>query len=344
MKSMIKLSFIFLLIITTSCASFKSPINGIYKHKLIKNDNAEKVKVLFILSHYEQTIGIDAIPKLTRPQKNFNDIFYDALNEISNIKKYNSLTMETKDVNDVKKSEELARTKKENDFFIEINFTKEKSFIKFFFGAIVSSITATIVPIRYKYKYLVEVKVHNHKQELIKTYTRDAELNKWVQTFMVFLYPFHHEKRKREELIVEYLHDIFKQIESEKILDYNSLDRITRTIYSSSDICNFIQKDIPKDAISWNKQSLNKWIDNKDIGIIIHFPDDGMNEKMAMQTFKMKIEDLDKKTEDNGILFWVDKEADFPVLLISARNETVLKSQLENNNYLKVLLNGMYYF
>ena len=67
-------------------------------------------------------------------------------------------------------------------------------------------------------KEVDEVDVFNSEQQLIKSYSRDASLNKWVQTFMVFLYPFHHEKRKKEELYVEFLHDIFEQIESEKIL------------------------------------------------------------------------------------------------------------------------------
>lgn len=343
MKSIIRKNLIWLFVVLTGCATFKSPINGNFESKALQNTDAEIVSVLFIISHYEQTVGIDAIPKLTSPPRNFNDIFSDALTEISNIEKYNSLTIEAKDVNNIEKSENLMRAKKENDYFVEINFKREKSFVKFFFGEIVSSISATIIPVRYKYKYLAEVNVYNHNQKLISTYSRNADLNKWVQAFMVFLYPFHPEKREKEELYVEYLHDIFKQIETEKILDYNKLDNVTRTIYASNEMCELIKKTIPNDAISWNKQSLNNWIENKDIGIIIHFPDDGLNEKIALKSFKMGIEELDKKTENDGILYWVDKEEKYPVLLISARNETVLKSQLENNNYLKVLLNGMFY-
>ena len=343
MKSILKIILIFLLVITAGCATFKSPINGKYELETKKNDNAEKVTVLFVLSHYEQTIGIDAIPKLKRPQRNFNDIFADALNEISNIEKPNSFTINPENVEKIEFTDKINRAKKENDYFMEIVFKKEKSFVKFFFSIISSSMSATVIPMRYKYKYLVEVKVHNYKQELIKSYSRDAELHKWVQGFMIFLYPFHHEKRKREELFVEYLHDIFKQIETEQILDYNKLDKVTRTIYSSSEVCEVIEKYIPKDVISWNKQNLNGWVEKKDIAIIIHFPDDGLNEKMAKQAFKMDIETLDKKTEEEGILYRVDKEEKYPVLLISARNETVLKSQLENNNHLKVLLTGMFY-
>ncbi len=343
MKLTIKLISILSVLFLTSCATFKSPMNGKYEQAVIKNDNAEKVNVLFVFSHYQQTIGIDAIPKLTRPRWNFNDVFSDALTEISNIGEYNSFTMEAKDVNNVEKRESLIRAKEESDYFIEINFTKEKSFIKFFFSTITSSISATTIPMRYKYKYKTEVNVYNHKQQLINSYSRDADLNKWVQTFMVFLYPFHHEKRKKEDLYVECLHDIFKQIETEKILDYNNLENVTRTIYSSSEIFDIFKKHIPADVIRWNKKPLNSWVEDKDIGIIVHFPDDGINNKMASEAFKMDVEELDTKTENDGILYWVDNDEKHPILLISARNEAVLKSQIENNNHLKVLLNGMFY-
>ena len=38
------------------------------------------------------------------------------------------------------------------------------------------------------------------------------------RTLLIFVYPFHPEQRKKEELYVEFLHDIFKQIEKENIL------------------------------------------------------------------------------------------------------------------------------
>ena len=60
--------------------------------------------------------------------------------------------------------------------------------------------------------------IFNSKGLLIKSYERNASLTKWVQTFLFFFYPFHPEKRKKEEIFVEFLHDIFKQIETEKIL------------------------------------------------------------------------------------------------------------------------------
>lgn len=342
MKSIVSLILIGAIILIAGCATFSPPINGMYGKEKVRNLNAEKVDILFIFEHYEQTTGIDAVPKLTRPPRNFNDIFGNALSEISNIEKYNSITINADDINDIRKRENILRLKKESEYIIEMNFKKEKSFVKFFFGVIVSSFSATIIPIRYKNKYEVEVKVYDNKEQLIKTYMRDSELDKWVQTFMVFFYPFMHEKRKKEELYVECLHDIFSQIETEKILNYNNLEKVTRTIYSINEIAEIIKKQKPDDEINWNNGKLNEWVEKKDIAIIVHFPDDGLSRKMADQAFKMELENLDRKTKEDGILFWVNNEEKYPVLLISARNETVLKSQLENNNHLKILLNGMF--
>ena len=47
---------------------------------------------------------------------------------------------------------------------------------------------------------------------------RSASLTTWVQTLLIFLQPFHSEQKKKEQIYTEFLHDIFGQIESEKIL------------------------------------------------------------------------------------------------------------------------------
>ena len=343
MKSIFYLFMASILITISSCATFSPPINGMYDKQIVKNTNTEKVNVLFIFKHFEQTKGIDAVPKLKRAPHNFDDIFKNALSEISNIKNSNSETINPNNVNNIDKIKNIDRQKKENDYTIEIDFKKEKSFAKFFFGIIVSSLSATIMPIRYKYNYSAEIKVFNNKHQLIKTYQRDGQLNKWVQTFMVFFYPFHHEKRKKEEFYVECMHNVFQQIESEKTIDYNKLSRVTRTIYTIAEISKIIEKYKPLEEINWNNNNLNSWVEKKDIAIIVHFPNDGLSKRMATEAFKMDINNLDKKTNEEGIIFWIDKEEKNPTLLISARNETVLKSQLENNNYLKIILNGMFH-
>ncbi|MFC1853955.1 hypothetical protein ACFL27_27540 [candidate division CSSED10-310 bacterium] len=40
----------------------------------------------------------------------------------------------------------------------------------------------------------------------------------WVQLFLVFIQPFHNETMKKEQVYSEFLHDIFRQIETERIL------------------------------------------------------------------------------------------------------------------------------
>jgi len=95
---------------------------------------------------------------------------------------------------------------------------REKVFSKYFFGVTVSSVSATVVPIKYTQKYFVETNVYNSDGQLIATYNRSASINKWVQTFLVFIYPFHTETRKTEELYVEFMHNIFMQMETEKNL------------------------------------------------------------------------------------------------------------------------------
>ena len=95
---------------------------------------------------------------------------------------------------------------------------REKSFTTHFLGTIASTLSFTLFPIPYTYSYSIDLDILNSKGHLIKNYSRKASLTKWVQTFLIFIYPFHPEKRKKEELYVEFLHNIFKQIETEQVL------------------------------------------------------------------------------------------------------------------------------
>ncbi|MEA3446378.1 MAG: hypothetical protein U9R19_16810 [Bacteroidota bacterium] len=217
---LLQLSAVFILIsLFSSCATFKSDMIGKYDQSGEKNYNAQAVEVLFLFSHYRQTKGFDAIPMLDRrPISGFNDIFIDAMNEFSNIDNYSTFTDLSSDVDKPKRRKEKDSLMHSNDYIIKVKFLKEKSFAKHFFATIGSVISATILPMPYKYDYTATIDVFNSEQKLIKSYTRKMYLKKWWQTFMLFLYPFNHEKRKKELLYVEILHDMFKQIESEKIL------------------------------------------------------------------------------------------------------------------------------
>lgn len=203
------------------CATFKSDLSGKYIAPSARNYGADQVSVFFIFSHSRQTRGLDAIPKLDKQHERvygFDDFFQDALNEFSNISRYATFTEYASDVNDPARRVLKDSLMQRHDFIIKLKFRREKSFAKNFLGTIVSSISLTLFPIPYTYTYSTAVEVYDSQNHLLKNYARRASLTKWVQTLLIFVYPFHPEQRKKEELYVEFLHDIFKQIETEKIL------------------------------------------------------------------------------------------------------------------------------
>ena len=177
--------------------------------------------MFYIFSHLRQTKGYDAIPKLDNKRQRiygFDDFFQDALNEFSNIGRYSTFTNYASDVNEPERRALKDSLGKTHDYIIKMKFKREKSFSKYFMGVIVSTATVTLFPVPYTNSYSVDVELFNGKGQLIKNYSRKSSIAKWVQSAMIFLYPFHPEKRKREEIYVEFLHDIFKQIETEKVL------------------------------------------------------------------------------------------------------------------------------
>jgi hypothetical protein len=218
----VKMSLVLILIyLLTGCATFKSDLKGKYIAPAEKNYEADRVSVLFIFSHFRQTKGLDAIPKLDNQYeriRGFDDFFQDALNEFSNVKNYATFTEYAADVNDPARRAQKDSLIRSHDYIIKIKFKREKSFAKNFLGSITSSVSLTLLPIPYTYSYSVSAEVYDSQLHLLKNYSRSASLTKWVQTFLILAYPFHPEQRKKEELYVQFLHDIFKQIESEKTL------------------------------------------------------------------------------------------------------------------------------
>ena len=127
-------SLVVLLITISSCATFKSPIKGQFNSKTEKNYNAERVKVLFVFSHYRQTIGYDAIPKLDNKReriRGFDDFFLDALTEISNIENYLSYTEYASDVSNSQRRATKDSLVKKYDLIINIKFIYTLSWIVF---------------------------------------------------------------------------------------------------------------------------------------------------------------------------------------------------------------------
>lgn len=203
------------------CATFKSEMEGKFDASVEKSYDAEKVSVLFIFSHYRQTKGYDAIPKLDNKFeriRGFDDFFQDALNEFSHISPYSTFTEYAADVNDNKRRAMRDSLITAHDFVMRIKFRREKIFTTHFLGTIASIASLTVIPIPYNFTYSVDIDLHGADGGLIKTYSRNAKLTKWVQMALIFIYPFHPEKRKKEELYVEFMHDIFRQIETENVL------------------------------------------------------------------------------------------------------------------------------
>ncbi|MDP8205751.1 MAG: hypothetical protein P9L92_03725 [Candidatus Electryonea clarkiae] len=213
-----------ILSILSGCATFRSGIKGEFEGEGGKNIGAEKVDVLFVFSHYKQVKGYDAIPKLENKHQiinDFDDLFIDAMTEFSNINRYTTFTEYASDVSEPKRRIEKDSLVATHDYVMRIKFMKEISFSRQFLGSLFSTVTVTVLPIPYKRNYSVTIDVFNHEDILLKNYTRQASLTKWVQTLLIFVYPFHTERRKAEEIYINLMHDVFQQVETEKILIKN---------------------------------------------------------------------------------------------------------------------------
>lgn len=203
------------------CATFRSNLEMRYEGEKKRNTEGGRTSALFVFSHVKQTIGFDAIPKLMTKYeipRGFDDIFLDALREFSNIDKYATYTEDAADVNKPERRAVRDSLMTALDYTVKVRVVDEKYFTRQFLGTLASIFTATLAPVPYKECFGLEIEVYDHDRKQIATYSRKAHLTKWVQTFMIFAYPFHPEQRKREEIYMDFLHDAFKQMESEGVL------------------------------------------------------------------------------------------------------------------------------
>jgi len=150
--------------------------------------------------------------------KDFDNLFRDALPEISNISLYNTFIESPQDVNNLKRRQELEDFKSSHDYTVEIAFLEESSFKQQCFSGTVSLLSLTIIPMPYSWDYTITANVMNKNAQNIGSYHRKATLDNWVEALLIFAYPFYPIEGKREEIYSESLHDIFRQIETEKIL------------------------------------------------------------------------------------------------------------------------------
>lgn len=218
---------LFLALFLSGCAATRSEIKGSYALAGEKNIGAEPVSVFFLFKHFTQEKGFDAIPKLkysdtmkvNNVQENsFDNILRDSLNELSNISKYETFTEVANDVNVPERRDKLKDLRTSHNFTIEIQILEESSFKQQAFSALISTISATLIPMPYTWDYTMTAYLYDQKSKLLRSYERKASLDNWVEFFLMFAYPFYPLEGKREEIYSGFLHDLFKQIESEKIL------------------------------------------------------------------------------------------------------------------------------
>lgn len=213
--------FWFSLVFLSSCAAFRTDISGTYTDSVNQDIDKEKVSAMFVFYHYRQTTGFDAIPKLNNYRQiieGFDDFFQDAMKEFSNVSTYNAYTEFSSDVHKPERRAKRDSLISKSDYVLSVKILKQNSFSKKVFGIITSTASLTLLPVPYSKTYYAEVEVFNSEKKCLGKYKREAKLTKWIQPLLIFAYPFHPEKRKIEEIYVEMLHDIFRQIEEENIL------------------------------------------------------------------------------------------------------------------------------
>ncbi len=213
-------TIIVILVFTSGCASFRSQVISETDKSSATNYNSPPVSALFIFRHSKQVDGLDAIPKLANKRQilsGFDEIFSDALQEFSNLKSYATYTEFSSDVNEPKRRALKDSLKTTHDYIVQIRFMRETSFARNFLGSLVSTFSATLIPIPYKQSFRMETRVYDRSESLIAEFSHSAAVNKWVSAPLIVIYPFHTEKRKIEEMYVEFLHDLFRQVESGKL-------------------------------------------------------------------------------------------------------------------------------
>ena len=210
-----------LVLFVSNCATFRTDIIGKNTADPQKNIGAEPVSIFFIFSFMKQTHGWDAIPKV-KTQYNmmpaFNDLFSFAKADLSNISNFSTFYNNPKLVSQPEERCRKDSLQNQHDYTIKINFFQEQSFAKHFLGGLISTTSLTMVPVIYKHQYSIDVAVYDDNRKFVKNYKRSTKLNTWMQTGLIFLYPFHPKERKKEEMFIAFLQDIFKEIESDKIL------------------------------------------------------------------------------------------------------------------------------
>lgn len=208
-----------LTMLMSSCVSFRSDVSDLY-NKEPGFTKKNHVKVFFDVFHYKKDVGLDVIPKLVFPSvgNGFEDIFKESAKNLSNIKNYEFFTNWASDVQNQRRRVFRDSCITASDYTLRVEILREKSFPKHFLGILLSSVSATTIPVAYTWKYAMKVVITDKSGQAIGQYQRNAKVTKWYEMLLFPLYPFFTEEKQTESLYLEMLSDIFKQIEDEGVL------------------------------------------------------------------------------------------------------------------------------
>lgn len=208
----------------SGCAASRSGLGGEFRGTPAPASPAgvDRVSVAFIFTHVHQNKGWDVIPKLhhqDRYANGFYDLFRDALPTLTNLGPYATFTDRADDVTDPRRrAERDSLAVGSHDFTVRIRFMRETSFARQALGTIASVLTVTAVPVPYTRHYSVIAEVTGRSGRPLKVYQREATVTQWVQALLVFVFPFHPETRKTDEVYLEFLKDVFREMEVDGVL------------------------------------------------------------------------------------------------------------------------------
>jgi hypothetical protein len=210
-----------LLLLAGGCASYRSDMRPAYAGEVGRHPDPDPVSVVFVFSHIQQTLGLDAVPKRVPPHRNvtgFDEIFGDALSELSNVGSYSTFTEEAGDVNRPERRAVRDSLMRSHDVTVMIRLEATRRFAPHYLGVLASAATGTLLPVPYRQTYTLRLEVLDPRRRLLATTSREAAVTTWVEALLLPAYPFYPVERMREEVYVAFLHDAFRELESRGVL------------------------------------------------------------------------------------------------------------------------------
>ena len=101
---------------------------------------------------------------------------------------------------------------------VRVEILEEYSFVRQFFGRVLTFVSVTAVPVPYTTRYSIDVRVTQGPRE-VATYHRSNAKTLWVQALLLFVQPFRNDAIVKERIYIDLLHDVFREMEAEGVLD-----------------------------------------------------------------------------------------------------------------------------